>query len=339
MRVIVGAFALLICPARCLLRVAVPPAPAMASQPAPAARAVDAIPGGAIFTSGGHRRSSRRRALIAKVHRVARGGGGQERKGILAHAVSLPLVQALPPQAQTALLVNTVGFGLLEATGKRGSILTSAGTFSAYVLGLVLWSTLGGWGWGTAVLYLMAGSAVTKLKMEKKESLGIAEGRGGARGPENVWGSAATGAMCAVASLVWPQWSGPLRIGYVASLATKLSDTFASEIGKAYGKHTFLITTFKPVPAGTEGAVSLEGTLAGVVGSVIISGFAAAAGVVTAKALPACLIAAFVATNFESVLGATTQGKVPWLTNEVVNFVNTVVGAAVGVGLGLACGV
>ncbi|CAN0309537.1 unnamed protein product, partial [Ectocarpus fasciculatus] len=38
--------------------------------------------------------------------------------------------------------------------------------------------------------------------------------------------------MCAVASLVWPRWSGPLRIGYVASLATKLSDTFASEIGK-----------------------------------------------------------------------------------------------------------
>lgn len=40
------------------------------------------------------------------------------------------------------------------------------------------------------------------------------------------------GAMCAVASCVWPKWSGALRIGYVASLATKLSDTFASEVGK-----------------------------------------------------------------------------------------------------------
>ncbi|CAN0327652.1 unnamed protein product, partial [Laminaria digitata] len=170
-------------------------------------------------------------------------------------------------------------------------------------------------------------------------SLGIAEGRGGARGPENVWGSAATGAICALASRVWPEWSGALRIGYVASLATKLSDTFASEIGKAYGKRTFLITTLKPVPPGTEGAVSLEGTLAGVVGSVIIAGFAAASGLVSKQSLPACLIAAFVATNFESFLGATTQGKFPWLTNEVVNFVNTVVGAAVGVGLGLAWGV
>lgn len=33
--------------------------------------------------------------------------------------------------------------------------------------------------------------------------------------------------------------------------------------------------------------------------------------------MPACLIAAFVATNFESFLGATTQGKFAWLTNEV----------------------
>lgn len=70
---------------------------------------------------------------------------------------------------QAALVVNTVGFGLLEATGKRGSILTVSGAFSAYILGLVLWATLGGWGWGTCVLYLGAGSAVTKLKMAKKE--------------------------------------------------------------------------------------------------------------------------------------------------------------------------
>lgn len=52
---------------------------------------------------------------------------------------------------------------------------------------------------------------------------------------------------------------------------------------QAYGKSTYLITTFKSVPPGTEGAVSLEGTLAGVVGSIILAGFAAAAGVVSAQ--------------------------------------------------------
>jgi uncharacterized membrane protein len=44
----------------------------------------------------------------------------------------------------------------------------------------------------------------------------------------------------------------------VASLATKLSDTFASEIGKAYGKTTFLITTLERVEPGTEGLCTTE---------------------------------------------------------------------------------
>ena len=56
-----------------------------------------------------------------------------------------------------------------------------------------------------------------------------------------------------------------LILAYVPSLATKLGDTFASEIGKAYGKTTFLITTFERVEPGTEGAVSAEGTAAAAV--------------------------------------------------------------------------
>eukprot|EP00968_Pinguiococcus_pyrenoidosus_P015563 scaffold1437_cov268-Pinguiococcus_pyrenoidosus.AAC.13 len=47
-------------------------------------------------------------------------------------------------------------------------------------------------------------SAVARLLQEKKESLGIAEGRGGARGPENVWGSAATAALCALSLRIPP---------------------------------------------------------------------------------------------------------------------------------------
>ncbi|CAI7830856.1 unnamed protein product [Closterium sp. NIES-54] len=61
------------------------------------------------------------------------------------------------------------------------------------------------------------------------------------------------------------------QLGYVASFATKLSDTAGSEIGKAFGKRTFLVTSFQPVPRGTEGAVSLEGTLAGLAAAVVLS--------------------------------------------------------------------
>lgn len=140
--------------------------------------------------------------------------------------------------------------------------------------------------------------------------------------------------MCAIATLFLPAYIPILLIGYVASLATKLSDTFASEIGKAYGKRTFLITTFKPVPPGTEGAVSLEGTLAGVVGSILMAGAGVGLKLMGWNAVPLVLVAAFVATNVESLLGASLQNdQHPWATNEFINFLNTLIGSVVSIGL------
>jgi len=126
-----------------------------------------------------------------------------------------------------------------------------------------------------------------------------------------------------------------LLLGYAASFCTKLSDTSASEIGKAYGKRTFLITTLKPVPRGTEGAVSLEGTLAGIAASIAIALLAWAVGLIDLTGVAFCVIAAFIATNIESVIGATVQSKFEWLTNEVVNFVNTLIGAIAAIILAL----
>jgi len=178
-------------------------------------------------------------------------------------------------------------------------------------------------------MYLVFGSLVTKVKMAEKEAKGIAEGRGGQRGPENVWGSAATAAVCALMSQLSPWDSALFKLGFVASLATKLSDTCGSEIGKAYGKTTYLITTLESVPPGTEGAISVEGTLAGVVGSVLLGLCGLAANLIEPMGVWICVFAAFVGTNCESVIGAVFQNKYSWLTNEVVNFINTAIGAAV----------
>lgn len=235
-----------------------------------------------------------------------------------------------------ALALNS-GLGALgTAAGQR--VLTPSGLLHAWALGVLLWSTLGWQGWTTCVVYLIGGSRVTKLGMAKKEALGIAEGRGGMRGPENVWGSAATAALCALATLVWPARAPALSIGVAASLATKLADTCASEVGKAYGKTTYLITTLRKVPAGTEGAVSAEGTAAGIVGSIVLTGYAIAIGLVPGMAMLPCVIAAFIANNVESFLGASVQGKVGWMTNEVVNFINTLVGAVAAIAISAALG-
>uniref|UniRef100_A0A7S4FD08 TIGR00297 family protein n=1 Tax=Chrysotila carterae TaxID=13221 RepID=A0A7S4FD08_CHRCT len=240
---------------------------------------------------------------------------------------------AAPPSIATAavqaIVLNSGLAAIGTALGQR--VLTPSGLVSAWVLGVTLWSTLGWQGWATCVFYLVCGSAVTKLKMAEKEAKGIAESRGGARGPENVWGSAATAALCAIGTVYMPLATTPLLVGYTASLATKLADTSASEVGKAYGKSTYLITTLKPVPPGTEGAVSLEGLAAGVVGSIVLAAFAIAIGLNHASALVPCIIAAFIANNVESLIGASVQGRIPWMTNEVVNFINTLVGAVVAI--------
>ncbi len=234
-----------------------------------------------------------------------------------------------------AVEFNTVLFAIGWVIPKK--LLTPAGLFHAWVLGIIIWGTLGWQGYAIVMFYFLVGSAVTRIGMEQKEAEGIAEKRSGARGPENVWGSALTAAICAVGTLFVEQpIEKLLLLGYVANFATKLSDTTASEVGKAYGKRTFLITTLQSVPRGTEGAISLEGTVAGIVASVAIALLSWGVGMIEAIAVIWCVIAAFIATNLESVIGATLQSKFDWMTNEVVNFINTLIGAIVAILLALA---
>ena len=226
-------------------------------------------------------------------------------------------------------------------------LLTPAGLIHAWFLGAILWLTLGWQGYLLVIFYFLVGSAVTRIGMAEKEALGIAEERSGTRGPGNVWGSAFTGSVCALAVLAvrlfYPTTDGDLKktivslliLGFVASFSTKLSDTSATEVGKAYGKSTYLITTLKPVPRGTEGAVSLEGTIAGIFASAAIAFVGWGIGLIDLIGVLWCTLAAFIATNIESVIGATLESRYDWLTHDVVNILNTSIGAIVAIALAL----
>ncbi len=260
-----------------------------------------------------------------------------------------------------AIALNTILLAIAIIAPKK--LLTNAGQFHGWLLGVIIWGCLGWQGYAVVMFYFLVGSGVTRIGKAQKEAEGIAEKRSGARGPENVWGSALTATLCAVGVLALsilgetgdilgqtgkmpvpqniilpvPQYViSLLLLGYAASFCTKLSDTCASEIGKAYGKRTFLITTLQPVPRGTEGAVSLEGTIAGIVGSILMALVSWAVGLIDLTGIAFCVIAAFIATNIESVIGATVQSKFDWLTNEVVNFFNTLIGAIAAIVLASA---
>ncbi|MGK7940092.1 MAG: TIGR00297 family protein [Crocosphaera sp.] len=232
-----------------------------------------------------------------------------------------------------ALIINSILLTFAFIAPKK--LLTPLGYINAWVLGVIVWGALSWPGYAVVMFYFLVGSGVTKIGMAEKEAAGIAEKRSGIRGPENVWGSALIATFCALGSLFfdapWPQL---LILGYLASFSTKLSDTTASEVGKAYGKRTFLITTLKPVPAGTEGAVSLEGTVAGIVASGVIALVGYLVGLIDVMGILYCILAAFLATNIESLIGATLQEKFAWMTNEVVNIINTFFGAGIAILLG-----
>lgn len=226
-----------------------------------------------------------------------------------------------------AIFLNTFFLTLVAIAPKK--LLTLSGIINAWILGVLIWGSLGWQGYLIVGFYFLVGSGVTRIKIKQKEAEGIAEKRSGARGAENVWGSALIAAFCALGILIFKDSyiQSLLMLGYIANFSTKLSDTTASEIGKAYGKSTFLITTLKPVPRGTEGAVSLEGTLAGIFASLIISLLGFAVNLINFQGVIISVIAAFIATTMESLIGATLQAKITWLSNELVNIINTLIGA------------
>lgn len=228
--------------------------------------------------------------------------------------------------------LNTILLALVWVAPKK--LLTLGGIVNAWLLGVIVWGTVGWQGYVVVAFYFLVGSAVTRVGMTEKEERGIAEARSGARGAGNVWGSALVASICALATLFAnPPLQGLLLLGYVASFSTKLSDTTATEIGKAYGDRTFLITTLQPVERGTEGAVSLEGTLAGIAASGAMALVGWGTGIIDWPGVAYCVLAAFIATTLESIIGATIESQFNWLTHDLVNVINTAIGAIAAMGI------
>jgi len=202
-------------------------------------------------------------------------------------------------------------------------LMTKGGWICAGILGTILWGCLSWQGWMSVVIYLLFGSLVTKIGFKFKKALGIAEKRGGRRGPENVWGSAATGLFLAIMTKFNTANLVLFKVGFAASFAAKLADTIGSEIGKRFGKDTYLITSFKKVERGTEGGISIEGTLASFLGSIFMAFIMLRLSIISTKYhFIVVVVSGFLATLSESIIGANFQNKYK-LSNELVNAIQT----------------
>lgn len=247
---------------------------------------------------------------------------------------AINLVQSNPATWESAILSNVMIFVLGSPILVTG--LSISGIAAAFLLGTLTWRSFGPPGFLLVATYFVIGTAVTKVKMAQKEAQGVAEKRRGRRGPGSVIGSSAAGCVCALLSIYGiggKRLSHLWQLGFVASFCTKLSDTASSEIGKAFGKTTYLVTTFKIVPRGTEGAVSVEGTIAGLLASILLAFVGYVIGQINITEAVICVLASQIANLGESVIGALFQEKegFQWLNNDAVNIINISMGSVLAI--------
>ena len=273
-------------------------------------------------------------ALVAAITRSMLSPGDA---GAVTFAVgaAMLVVGALAP----AVHVLDVGLALAVALFLGGvTYATGTASVEGMLSGVLLCLAaigLGGPGWFVILLtFFSLGSLSTKFRYEEKADRGVAEENEGARGLGNVLGNAGIALVAIVgfaAAGDLPVDADLFRLAFAGSLATATGDTLSSEIGGLFDTPR-LVTTGERVPPGTDGAVTWQGELAGVVGAALVGVLAVAVlGVTRSPPIVIALVTAGGVTGMtaDSLLGATVEGD--RLENETVNLLATLSGALASV--------
>jgi len=220
----------------------------------------------------------------------------------------------------TALAI-TAGFALLAwfagGVNLSGALAGSAVAFIMAVRDLRMF---------LALLVVFAVTLVaTRVGHARKLQLRTAEPPGGRTAAQAMANLGIAALVVAVAGQAWPVLA-------LAALAEAAGDTSSSEIGMAFPGKTWMITNFQPVAAGTDGGISLFGTIAALLGAASVAAAAFLTGLVPVNWVATIILAGFFGTIVDSLLGAVFERR-GWLDNDLVNLLSTA--AAVGMAWGL----
>ena len=237
----------------------------------------------------------------------------------LPHYPGVALVQ--PWQKVAAFAALTLVFAIL---GRVVRGVTAGGSIAgATVCFALLWvAGLAGFA-GLLTVFLLTWVA-TGFGYKQKQRLGTAEARTG-RNALQVLANLGTSAGCAILySTLWPDRR--LLVGMAAALAEAAADTVSSELGQAVGGTPRMITSWEKVEPGTDGAITLAGTMDGATAAFAVALVFVLTGILSWRLFAVCAAAGVVGMIFDSVLGATVERR-RLLGNNAVNFASTIVAA------------
>ena len=225
-------------------------------------------------------------------------------------------------QLLAALIVTALFAALAYAFG----MVSWGGALGGFVVGTAIYTSLGPRGFAVLALFVVGGSLLTRLGYGRKQSSGTAEAGSGRRGAKNALANCGAAVACALIAAATS--SDAFAAAFVASLGAAFADTAESEVGQLYGRAPRLITTLREVPPGTDGAVSIPGTLAGIAAAGLTASLGLALGLIAAPGIALLVaLAAFLGTVTDSLLG----GLAPSVGNEPTNVLCTLAAAALTV--------
>ena len=161
----------------------------------------------------------------------------------------------------------------------------------------------------------------TRLGSERKRQLRTAERADGRSASQVMANLGVAGLAAALAPAGWPVLA-------LAALAEAAADTASSEIGMAYPGRTVLITSWKRVPAGIDGGISLLGTAAALAAAAVIALASRALGLASFRQSAVVTFAGLAGTLVDSLLGALLERR-GWLSNDLVNLLSTAAAVAI----------
>lgn len=250
---------------------------------------------------------------------------------------------------------------LVAYLGWRARALSNSGAWAAVLTGGLIFG-LGGLPWAALLLtFFISSSVLSKAFSRRKAALNEKFSKGSRRDWEQVLANGGLGVGLVLAYALFPEKNW-IWVAFVGAMAAVNGDTWSTEVGVLSRTPPRLITTGKVVESGTSGGITLMGSLAAILGSLLV-------GSVAALVFPVLNIPWLIAAGSfgglagslaDLLLGAAVQGiytcpscgketeRHPlhscgtqthhlrgwrWVNNEVVNFSCSLVGAVIAVAL------